>query len=117
MGAASRLHGPPVHEVLPVVSRQLLQLVVVGGEGPDGSSRSSCECLSAGAGAWRPLPPVHTRRAGCAAVAVAGAVYAIGGSDGASMAADSVERFHPSTGMWEPVPPMHAKRVGCAAAG
>ena len=51
------------------------------------------------------------RRGGLAAVALDGAIYALGGFAGASYLS-SVERYDQRTGAWSEVAPMGARRAG-----
>mmetsp|Transcript_36178 Transcript_36178/g.79030 ORF Transcript_36178/g.79030 Transcript_36178/m.79030 type:complete len:214 (-) Transcript_36178:136-777(-) len=57
-----------------------------------------------------------TARSRCAAAAVRGLLYVVGGRD-CRQRVTAAERMDPSTGKWEPLPPMPlAPPMGCAAA-
>lgn len=73
---------------------------------------------------WAQLTAMPTRRSACAAAAVAGAIFVVGGIAGHSGALpmDTVERFDPKSGQWASLPPMiqprrHFAAVGCAGRG
>lgn len=68
------------------------------------------------ASSWGTLPPMPTRRTGCAAAAVAGKLYVAGGVDGTGQVLGSVECFDPDAGCWTTLPPMTTRRWRCAAA-
>jgi len=66
-------------------------------------------------GEWEQLPPMPTARAGCAAAAVGGLLYVVGGRVGEKVR-NNAERFDPATCRWEALPVMPSARSGCAAA-
>lgn len=63
---------------------------------------------------WR-CKDMRSRRAGHAAVALQGRIYAVGGHDGLD-ASDSMECYHPGRNDWVACKPMTTKRQGLAAA-
>lgn len=78
--AAISLGGARLREALPRLADRWLRLVAIGGEGPDGASRSSCESFSVAEGRWRLWPArLQERRAGCAAAVLDGQLYVVGG--------------------------------------
>ena len=53
---------------------------------------------------------MHTARGVCAAVALTGRVYALGGFTGNRAVLRCGECFDPDSGTWEALPPMHRER-------
>lgn len=100
--------GPELQTLFPAM------LYAVGGEA-GGSALSSVEIFDTARGTWTPAPPLSIPRSGCAAVAVGGMIYAVGGcsSDGEDLS--SVEQFDPRAGLWQQAPPMQAGRDELAA--
>ncbi|CAK0873356.1 unnamed protein product, partial [Prorocentrum cordatum] len=67
-----------------------------------GGRLSVVECYNPERGSWAPAPrALPAARDGLGAVAVAGRVYAVGGSNSHYEAVDTVERYDPRTGSWE----------------
>mmetsp|Transcript_4509 Transcript_4509/g.9176 ORF Transcript_4509/g.9176 Transcript_4509/m.9176 type:complete len:429 (-) Transcript_4509:39-1325(-) len=65
-------------------------------------------------GRWEALPSMPTARAGCAAVACGGLLYALGGRVQEVVQAIA-ERFDPTINRWERLPAMPSARSGLAA--
>lgn len=89
-------------------------LYAVGGEA-GGSALASVERYDATANAWSPCAPLQMPRSGCAAVALAGSIYVLGGCSVDGEDLSSVERLDPETGTWHFGPPMRAGRDELAA--
>lgn len=81
------------------------RLYAIGGEAC-GDALASVERFDLTANTWQRLEPLHTPRSGCAAVALGGYIYAVGGCgiDGEDLR--SVERLNLQDEIWEEVPPM-----------
>eukprot|EP00957_Ditylum_brightwellii_P010827 820511-Ditylum_brightwellii.AAC.1 len=81
---------------------------------------SLCCCINRGAvyspisGKWTSLPPMQTKRNGCAAVSIGGKICVMGGHDGKNNLT-SVEVYSPTSRKWKSLPPMQTKRSHCAA--
>eukprot|EP00957_Ditylum_brightwellii_P128638 9813051-Ditylum_brightwellii.AAC.1 len=59
---------------------------------------------------WTPLPPMKTKRTGCAAVSMGEQIYVMGGEGASgSDALSSVEVFSPASNQWTSLPPMKTK--------
>jgi len=88
--------------------------------GHDGQvALASAERFSPLEGTWETLPSMPTARSRCAAAAVEGKLYIIGGRDSRSSSPTSAtERLDTRSGRWEAVPPlpMALEPLGCAAA-
>ena len=65
---------------------------------------------------WDRLCELPTARSGCAAVALFGLLYVIGGKGSEGQILSSVERFDPSIGWWQMLPPVTMPRSASAAA-
>lgn len=76
----------------------------------------SAERFNLAMGRWDVLPPMSGPRRGCAAVGMNGALYVVGGGDGAGQILNTVERYMPGWKQWETLQPMLEGRYGCAAA-
>jgi hypothetical protein len=63
--------------------------------------------------AWAPLAPLSVGRFCVGGAALGGALYAVGGFDGAAYLS-SAERYDPRQGRWSPVAPMASKRGSLA---
>mmetsp|Transcript_36629 Transcript_36629/g.67142 ORF Transcript_36629/g.67142 Transcript_36629/m.67142 type:complete len:410 (+) Transcript_36629:131-1360(+) len=74
----------------------------------------TAECFDPFKGTWTSLPPMPTARAGGAAAAAGGMLYAFGGRINESIHA-AVERFDPGISRWERIVSMPSARSGCAA--
>eukprot|EP00928_Gymnodinium_smaydae_P034906 TRINITY_DN24647_c0_g1_i1.p1 TRINITY_DN24647_c0_g1~~TRINITY_DN24647_c0_g1_i1.p1 ORF type:complete len:426 (-),score=87.30 TRINITY_DN24647_c0_g1_i1:14-1291(-) len=92
-----------------------VELYAVGGEAA-GSALSSVERFDSGTGSWSTCPPLQIARSGCAAVAMDGSIYALGGCGVEGEDLNSVERLRPSSRCWEHVASMHDSRDELAAA-
>eukprot|EP00957_Ditylum_brightwellii_P039879 3019200-Ditylum_brightwellii.AAC.1 len=83
--------------------------------GKDGNNNlKSVEVYSPISGQWTSLPPMQTKRSGCATVSVGGQIYVMGGHDGKNNLA-SVEVYSLTSRKWTSLPPMQTKRSHCAA--
>jgi len=94
-------------------------LFVVGGLDDGYRSLSTAECLdlstNAGCPTWRMLPSMSAPRASCAAAALAGALFVIGGVSDGWGSLDTVERFSIASQQWEQMPSMDRPRRDFAA--
>jgi len=90
------------------------RLYVVGGLDGDYRAVDTAARYDPLTGSWESLPPLSSARAGCAAVALAGRLYIIGG-EASGHALNDVQRFDPWVGSWETLPPMHQGRIRAAA--
>lgn len=116
LGACSRA----LREDVAGVARELLQLFppalyAVGGEA-GGAALASVERFDVLSNSWAPSAPLLTPRSGCAAVALEGALYVMGGCSAGGEDLSSVERFDLRQHAWEALPPMHSGRDELAAA-
>eukprot|EP00931_Biecheleriopsis_adriatica_P116647 TRINITY_DN92269_c0_g1_i1.p1 TRINITY_DN92269_c0_g1~~TRINITY_DN92269_c0_g1_i1.p1 ORF type:complete len:432 (+),score=81.18 TRINITY_DN92269_c0_g1_i1:51-1346(+) len=112
----SRGLGAAMRRCLPALAkRQPPEIYVLGGKNDSSSALVTAECYSPLTGQWRVLPPMRTPRYGCAAAAVNGMLYVVGGHDGYKTLA-TVERFDPSMETWVSLPNMLTARSRCAAA-
>jgi len=66
-------------------------------------------------GAWHPLPPLRSGRAQTTAVAYEGALYVLGGTDGARPLALVSRLSLVGSAAWEPMPPLRHARERCSA--
>jgi len=90
-------------------------IYVLGGYGgSDMTCQATCERLEADQKTWTVVGSMKTQRRALAAVALATAIIAIGGYDGAKYL-NSVERYDLATGQWGFVRPMHQSRCALAA--
>ncbi|CAE8711397.1 unnamed protein product, partial [Polarella glacialis] len=102
---------------LPQLSQRLPpEIYVFGGKNDSSPALATAECFSPHRNEWRTLPPMKTQRYGCAAAAVNGMLYVVGGHDGQTALA-SAERFDPAVGRWTTLPNMPTARTRCAAVG
>ncbi|CAE7197578.1 IPP [Symbiodinium sp. CCMP2456] len=92
-----------------------LHLYAIGGEA-GGDALASVERLDVRENRWVQSAPLRSPRSGCAAVALSGHIYAVGGCgvDGEDLR--SVERFSLWDSEWEEVPAMSTGRDELAAA-
>ncbi|CAL1134105.1 unnamed protein product [Cladocopium goreaui] len=99
MRASLSALGPDLATLYP------FRLYAIGGEAC-GDALASVERFDLTANTWQRLEPLHTPRSGCAAVALGGYIYAVGGCgiDGEDLR--SVERLNLQDELWEEVPPM-----------
>ncbi|NQS99278.1 MAG: hypothetical protein HQ591_12565 [candidate division Zixibacteria bacterium] len=65
---------------------------------------------------WQGLPPISVPRAGIAAAALDGEIYAIGGGQGPGFTYDLVERYNPVLEQWTTITPLNHARAFAAAA-
>eukprot|EP00929_Paragymnodinium_shiwhaense_P036521 TRINITY_DN19564_c0_g2_i2.p1 TRINITY_DN19564_c0_g2~~TRINITY_DN19564_c0_g2_i2.p1 ORF type:complete len:452 (-),score=98.79 TRINITY_DN19564_c0_g2_i2:109-1464(-) len=115
MSVTSLKHGRDSKKAIPAVeSRSPADLYVVGGKDDTAPALASAERYSFRTELWEPLPPMRAARYGCAAAALEGKLYVVGGHDGRLVLA-AAERFDPLTGKWEYVPNMPTARSRCAA--
>lgn len=94
------------------------RVYVIGGTrgGPVVTPANTVNIFNPAGGLWTAAAPLGTPRAYHAAVTGAdGAIYAIGGVDGAGNALTSVERLDPGTNVWAAVASMPTARLGLAA--
>mmetsp|Transcript_89289 Transcript_89289/g.177531 ORF Transcript_89289/g.177531 Transcript_89289/m.177531 type:complete len:420 (-) Transcript_89289:10-1269(-) len=109
------------------------RVYVVGGEGtsnpeepggresPDDPADSSVsmtladlEAYDVTLHAWISLAPMPTPRSLCAAAAVGGLLYVVGGATDYSPPLRTAERYNPETGEWTTTAQMHRARARCA---
>lgn len=116
LGAVSRALRAGIASAAPeLISLFPVTLFAVGGEA-GGSALASVEVYDARANVWLPGVPLRTPRSGCAAVALHGQIYVVGGCSADGEDLSSVERLDPDILQWERLPPMHAGRDELAAA-
>lgn len=99
----------------PLMNRMPPDIYVFGGKNDGSSALATAERFSIVSGQWQTLPPMPTRRYGCAAAALSGCLYVVGGHDGKQVL-HVAERYSPVRGEWERLPPMPTARSRCAAA-
>ncbi|CAJ1342981.1 unnamed protein product [Effrenium voratum] len=117
LSSASRALHSSLSALRPELAKLFpLQLFAIGGEAC-GDPLISVERFNVTANAWSPCTPLRTPRSGCAAVALSGHVYAVGGCgvDGEDLR--SVERLNLWDAVWEEMPAMSTGRDELAAAG
>jgi hypothetical protein len=76
---------------------------------------ASAECYDPSTGKWHALPSMSFVASGCAATALDGLVYVVGGEGNAAIALASAECYNPATRQWQAIPDMRVARSGCAA--
>jgi non-specific serine/threonine protein kinase len=92
------------------------QIYVIGGENSDGPLAIALSYDSR-SNTWSPLPNMTTARLHPAVTAVAGNLYAIGGTDTHGAALSSVDVFDSRDRTWTSGPSLHIARSGAAAIG
>lgn len=93
-------------------------IYMLGGESSARGALHSVECFDLDAECWSFVPPLSQARAFLAAAAVVGAVYAVGGVDGAGNNVGTFEMYKPDIGgVWEALAPLAVpRRHACAVA-
>ncbi|CAK0901287.1 unnamed protein product [Prorocentrum cordatum] len=122
LAAASRVLAPALRDALVTLRRSdtLAPLhgdgYVFGGHGGGRGPVSTCHSLKLVAGSrWQLVPPMPTPRVNCAAAALGGAVYVVGGNDGRRELGDAT-RLDLARGRWDELLPMPTRRSRCSAA-
>ena len=95
------------------------KIYVIGGRSEDDPlvAGRTMDCFNLVTQTWQAMPPMKTRRVRCAAVALDGKLYVVGGCfDDLIGVRTSMERFDPDTQAWEAMPPVPAARQYCSAA-
>merc|ERR1719210_2967155 len=116
LSETSCAHGAGVCSCIPLLQRSMPpDVYVFGGKNDASLALATAERFSPSLGEWQTLRSMHTPRYGCAAAALHGQLYVVGGHDGHNVLA-SAERFNPLLDLWEPLPPMPTARFRCAAA-
>eukprot|EP00927_Polykrikos_kofoidii_P071575 TRINITY_DN67833_c0_g1_i1.p1 TRINITY_DN67833_c0_g1~~TRINITY_DN67833_c0_g1_i1.p1 ORF type:complete len:467 (-),score=66.16 TRINITY_DN67833_c0_g1_i1:236-1636(-) len=112
----SRGHGGSMSNSIPALERKLPpDVYVFGGKNDMSLALATAERYSPRTGEWVELPPMRAPRYGCAAAALGGRLYVVGGHDGKQVLA-AAECFDPHCGHWSPLTPMPTARSRCAAA-
>lgn len=115
MREVSKLHAAAIGPAIRVLERKFPpEVYVFGGKNNTQLALATVERLNPRTMRWDSLPPMRSARYGCAAAALNGRLYVVGGHNGTEVVA-SVERFNPMRGVWERVPPMMTARSRCAA--
>mmetsp|Transcript_20542 Transcript_20542/g.57044 ORF Transcript_20542/g.57044 Transcript_20542/m.57044 type:complete len:450 (-) Transcript_20542:64-1413(-) len=117
LAAVSKTHAGTVRSILPALQHKMPpDVYVIGGKNDSQPALATVERFSPSTGEWRALPQMSVPRYGCAATALGGKLYVVGGHDGRNVLA-SAERFDPLCSLpWESLPPMPTARSRCAAA-
>merc|ERR1712032_517965 len=98
-----------------LASKMPPDVYVFGGKDDASPALATVEQLSLDTREWQALPSMPTPRYGCAAAALAGWLYVVGGHDGKNTLAVA-ERFDIVAGTWEILEPMSTARSRCSAA-
>eukprot|EP00403_Amphidinium_massartii_P029225 CAMPEP_0178390930 /NCGR_PEP_ID=MMETSP0689_2-20121128/10899_1 /TAXON_ID=160604 /ORGANISM="Amphidinium massartii, Strain CS-259" /LENGTH=429 /DNA_ID=CAMNT_0020011453 /DNA_START=75 /DNA_END=1361 /DNA_ORIENTATION=- len=109
-------HGLPLNGALQVLLRGAAKdIFVIGGKNDIAPALDTIERYSPSQQRWSTSVPLPRPRYGCAAAAVDGSLYVMGGDDGTRVLAN-VDRFDPQSGQWDRRPRMPTPRSRCAAA-
>merc|ERR1712232_66358 len=91
-------------------------IYVLGGlNGLDMLCTVECLCLKGSGDEWTSVASMKECRGSPAVCAVAGHIFAIGGSSRVETIVDSVERYDPQQDMWEDIVPMLSPRASPAS--
>lgn len=117
--AALTLVAPPLRRAREEAASLLptpLRIYAIGGFNElRGGRLSVVECYNPERGSWSPAArALPAARDGLGAVALAGHVYAVGGSNSHYEAVDTVERYDPRAGSWEVLAPLSVARRALA---